>query len=177
MKGIIFTEFLDMVEKKFSIDMVDQIIEASHLSHGGSYTAVGTYPHTEMVELVVNLGKQTGIPVKDLLIQFGTHLFLKLAELYPQFVNEQFGLLPFLESIENHIHIQVKKLYPDAELPQFKTKLIHEKKLEMVYISERHFGDLAEGLLIGAITFFKQEASLKRERQLDETIKFYIEII
>ena len=85
--------------------------------------------------------------------------------------------MSFLESIENHIHVQVKKLYPDAELPQFKTKLLHEKKLEMIYASERHLGDLAEGLLMGAIEFFQQEASLKRERQLDETIKFTIELI
>jgi hypothetical protein len=177
MKGIIFTEFLDMVEMKFSIDTVDQIIEASNLESGGSYTSVGTYPHTEMAELVVNLGRVTGIPVKDLLIAFGNYLFNRLATMYPNFVVFENGLLSFLESIENHIHIQVKKLYPDAELPKFNTKLIHEKKLEMIYLSERHLGDLAEGLLMGAIEYFKQEASLKRERQLDETIKFTIELI
>ncbi len=177
MKGIIFTEFLDMVEMKFSIDTVDQIIEASNLESGGSYTSVGTYPHTEMTELVVNLGRVTGIPVKDLLIAFGNYLFNRLATMYPNFVVFENGLLSFLESIENHIHIQVKKLYPDAELPKFNTKLIHEKKIEMIYLSERHLGDLAEGLLMGAIEYFKQEASLKRERQLDETIKFTIELI
>jgi hypothetical protein len=127
MKGIIFTEFLDMVEKKFSIDTVDKIIESSNLASGGSYTSVGTYPHTEMAELVVNLGRETGIPVKDLLIAFGNYLFNRLAVLYPSFVVFENGLLFFLESIENHIHIQVRKLYPDAELPQFNTKLIHEK--------------------------------------------------
>jgi hypothetical protein len=177
MKGVIFTEFLDMVEKKFSIDTVDKIIESSNLASGGSYTSVGTYPHTEMAELVVNLGRETGIPVKDLLIAFGNYLFSRLTNLYPGFVVFENGLLFFLESIENHIHIQVRKLYPDAELPQFNTKRIHEKKLEMIYVSERHLGDLAEGLLMGAIEFFKQEASLKRERQLDETIRFTIELI
>jgi len=177
MKGIIFTEFLDMVEKKFSIETVDQIIESSNLASGGSYTSVGTYPHTEMAELVINLGKETGIPVKDLLIAFGNYLFNRLTILYPNFVVFENGLLFFLESIENHIHIQVRKLYPDAELPQFNTKRIHEKKLEMIYVSERHLGDLAEGLLLGAIEFFKQEASLKIERQLDETINFTIELI
>jgi hypothetical protein len=177
MKGIIFTEFLEMVEKEFSAETVDTIIDNSNLESGGSYTSVGTYPHIEMVELVNNLAKETGIPVKNLLISFGNYLFKSLSVLYPNFVNKKIGLLNFLESIENHIHIQVKKLYPDAELPQFKTKLIHEKKLEMTYISERHLGDLAEGLLMGAIEFFQEEASLKRERELDETIKFTIELI
>ena len=31
MKGLIFTEFLTMVEKKFSMDLVDEIIEMSEL--------------------------------------------------------------------------------------------------------------------------------------------------
>ena len=42
MKGIIFTEFLDLVEEKFGLEMVDKIIEQSNLDSGGIYTSVGT---------------------------------------------------------------------------------------------------------------------------------------
>ena len=43
MKGIVFTEFLEMVEDKFSFDVVDTIIEQSELESGGVYNAgVGT---------------------------------------------------------------------------------------------------------------------------------------
>jgi len=55
MKGVVFTEFLDMVEAKFSADMVDDIIDDAKLASGGAYTAVGTYPHSEMVALGVAL--------------------------------------------------------------------------------------------------------------------------
>lgn len=46
MKGIIFTEFLDMVDEQFGFEVTEHIIEkAKHqLSTGGSYSAVGTYP-------------------------------------------------------------------------------------------------------------------------------------
>ena len=45
MKGMVFTELLDMVEDKFGIDMVDSIIEDADLPVSkGVYTAVGTYP-------------------------------------------------------------------------------------------------------------------------------------
>ena len=37
MKGMIFTEFLEMVEAKFSADMVDDIIADSDLPHGGQW--------------------------------------------------------------------------------------------------------------------------------------------
>jgi len=43
MKGIIFTEFLEMVEDRFSPEIADRIIEAADLPSGGAYTAIGTY--------------------------------------------------------------------------------------------------------------------------------------
>ena len=49
MKGMIFTEFLDMVEERFGLAVADRIIEAGGSSTGGAYTAVGTYDHREMV--------------------------------------------------------------------------------------------------------------------------------
>ena len=45
MKGIVFREFIDMVESQFSLETADAIIQASSLSTHGAYTTVGTYPH------------------------------------------------------------------------------------------------------------------------------------
>lgn len=45
MKGIVFTEFVDMVEAQFSADMVDDILDDAAPASGGAYTAVGTYDH------------------------------------------------------------------------------------------------------------------------------------
>ncbi len=45
MKGVVFTEFIEMVEDQFSADMVDDIIDDAQPPSGGAYTAVGTYDH------------------------------------------------------------------------------------------------------------------------------------
>jgi hypothetical protein len=68
MKGMVFTEFLEMVEDKFGFDTADDIIETSKdkLSTEGIYTAVGTYPHTEIITLVTNLSTVTKISVPKL---------------------------------------------------------------------------------------------------------------
>ena len=42
MKGIVFTEFLEMVESKFGIEMVNGLLDSSELASGGVYSAVGT---------------------------------------------------------------------------------------------------------------------------------------
>ncbi len=58
MKGIVFTEFLEMVEDKFGLETVDSIIENSNLPSEGIYTSVGTYDFNEMVSLITSLHKK-----------------------------------------------------------------------------------------------------------------------
>ena len=75
MKGIVFTEFLEMVESHHSADMVDDIIDAARLVSGGIYTAVATYPHQELVDLILALCERTNKSVQDELRDFGRYLF------------------------------------------------------------------------------------------------------
>ena len=79
MKGIVFTEFLEMVESRYSADVVDEILEGSALPSGGIYTSVGTYDHGEMISLLSALGKHTGLGNQELLCAFGEYLFGRFA--------------------------------------------------------------------------------------------------
>ena len=171
MKGMVFTEFLEMVESKFSADMVDDIIDDSDLASGGAYTAVGTYDHGELVQMVVALAKRTDLPVPALVQAFGLHLFGRFHAMYPAFFQDIASALDFLEGIESVIHTEVRKLYPDAQLPKFDCTRSADG-LDMVYSSPRHFGDLAEGLIKGAVEFFGDKVSVHRADQPDGSIRF-----
>lgn len=176
MKGVIFTEFLSMVEDAHGLDMVDTIIDNSDLPHsGGAYTAVGTYPHTEIVSLVINLSKETGVEVSELLKAYGRHLFHRLADLYPAFVNNTNAPLDFLEQVETYIHVEVRKLYPDAELPSFECSRPHSpNQLHMVYHSVRHMEDVCEGLIRGSLEHFNTTAEIERQSVNDDSELFII---
>ena len=165
MKGIVFTKFIEMVETQFSIDMAEDMIEACALPHGGAYTAVGTYDHQEMVALLVQLSRMTDKPVPDLLRAYGNYLFGQFAQLYPVFFEGVTTSLAFAGQIDAVIHVEVMKLYPDAQLPRFETLLQSADELKIVYRSDRHLGDLAEGLLQACIAHFGEQNSvcLKRE--------------
>lgn len=167
MKGIVFSEFLDLVEDKFGADMVDDIIDDSNVPSGGAYTAVGTYDHQEIVDLVVSLSKHTGISVPDLLKVYGQHLFGQLIAGYPIFLEGVDDVFGFLRTLENHIHVEVRKLYPEAELPKFVMEE-SDGKMSMHYQSERPFADLAEGLLNGCIHHFDQQVAFEREDVTDD---------
>lgn len=163
MKGVVFTEFLEMVEDKFSADMVDDIIDEANPPSGGAYSAVGTYDHAEIVALVVALSAHSGIPTNDLLRIFGEHLFGRFVIGYPGFFEGITDCFEFLSGIENIIHAEVRKLYPDAELPKFEVEQHDADRLVMRYYSKRHFEDLAEGLIHGCIAYFGGSIVLSRE--------------
>ena len=74
MTGMVFTEFLDRVEAKFSPATADQFICAAPGRTGGAYTAVGRYEHTERVNRVLALHHATQVPVPELICTFGRHL-------------------------------------------------------------------------------------------------------
>ncbi|HMN94627.1 MAG TPA: heme NO-binding domain-containing protein [Hydrogenophaga sp.] len=163
MKGVVFTEFLGMVEEAFSAEMVDDIIDDADPPSGGAYTAVGTYPHDEMVAMVVALSRRTGIAVPDLVRAFGKHLFGRFVQAYPSFFDGVDSTFQFLSGIEDIIHAEVLKLYPDAELPRFDIEHHDPRRLTLLYRSPRHFEDLAEGLMLGCIDHFKERIVLRRE--------------
>ena len=75
MKGIVFTEFLELVEAKFGLEMVDTIISQSELDSGGVYTSIGTYSFSEMRSLLKNLSSNTQISIDNLLLVYAEHFF------------------------------------------------------------------------------------------------------
>ena len=168
MKGVVFTEFLEMVENEFGYETVDQIITAGKLPSEGVYTAVGTYDHQEMFTLVGELSKKTNIKPEVLVESFGKYLFQTFTKAYPQMFAGSPGLFSFLSKIEDTIHVEVQKLYPDAQLPTFDTRRIGTDKLEMIYHSERRLAMLAIGLIKGAIKYFPEKANVEIE-ELSET--------
>jgi hypothetical protein len=162
MKGMVFTEFLEMVENKFGYEMVDDLLETTDLPSGGSYTAVGTYDHSEIVKLVVNLSEKSGIEIPILLHTFGKYLFGQFAKGYKHFFAQSKNSFDFLGGIENYIHVEVRKLYPDAELPRFEIKRVSDSELSMVYFSDRAMSDFAHGLIDGCGEHYGESLTINR---------------
>lgn len=176
MKGIVFTEFLEMVENKFGYEVVDHIIQESQLESNGVYTSIGTYSHAEIVQLLSNLSITTKVDAQVLLKAFGEYLFDTFLKTYPQFFDAEDNAFDFLKSIDNHIHVEVQKLYPDATLPKFDTQEHEDGTLFMVYKSERKMGALAEGLIEKSIEHYKVPHSVHKEilEESGSEVKFTI---
>lgn len=163
MKGIVFQGFLNLVEETFGLEMMDAIIEESNLASGGAYTSVGTYDYGEIVTMAGHLSARTGIPLSDLVRTFGTYLFTHLASAHPALIAKLSNAFEMLDSIERDIHREVRKLYPDAELPYLDCEIGNNDTLNLLYRSKRPLADVAHGLIEGCAAHFNEAITITRE--------------
>ena len=168
MKGMVFTEFIEFVEDKFGFEVSDYIISNSELKSDGVYTAVGTYDFQEMVNLLISLQAKTEIPIAQLLEVFGHHLFNRFVDLYPEFMEQSQSLFDFIGKIDQYIHVEVKKLYPDAELPKIVVNNQTDDYMDIIYKSDRKLGVFALGLLKGASEFFKVPLDIEMNNLVED---------
>jgi hypothetical protein len=162
LKGVVFTEFMEMVEARMGLDMLDRIITEAELPNDGAYTAVGTYDHAELVRLVTALSNATDLTTSQLVFMFGEQLFHRFSVGYPALFGDAPTAFDFLSRIDGVIHVEVRKLYPDAELPKLECVRPSANALIIMYSSPRGFGDLAEGLIAGCIKHFGEPISYTR---------------
>ena len=176
MKGIIFTEFLDLVEDKFGLEMVDKIIKQSELQSGGAYTTIGTYRFSEMLQLLQNLSNNTTISIDNLLLTYAEHFFSVIETSYPGLLETFNDPIEMLSSIENHIHIEVRKIYPDAELPEFIVLEKTKDSLTLIYKSSRAMHHFGLGLMNKTFEHFNATATIVLEKIKEDgtEVKFVI---
>lgn len=160
MKGMVFKELLSMVEQNFGEEFADDLIDSLQLDSDGAYTSVGTYDHSEILAIVTKLSEKTGADSRDLVKAFGKHLLATFFKIHPEYFQVE-SASAFLSSVDQFIHIEVKKLYPDAELPKLDFSEVNDTTISIAYESKRPFADLAEGLIEMTFEHFKENVSIE----------------
>lgn len=161
-KGDVFTEFLTFVESALGAEIVDQILDdcAPSLSTGGAYTAVGAYPCAEMGALLGALSRRSERPPNELLRGFGEALAGAFVAAYPDYFKGSSNFFDFVERIDSYIHVEVLKLYPDAESPRFETLSREDDAITLRYTSPRALYDLAIGLFLATAAHYTENVDV-----------------
>ena len=161
MKGIIFTSFIDFVEEQFDATVVEDMLDGSELSTGGAYTIVGTYPSRELLDMAGFIIKRYDLEPSSFLQSLGEFTFGKLVGRYDTLVSEFRDSFDCIYHVDQTIHKNVRKLYPDAELPDMKARLSDDgNRLTLEYRSTRPFMFLAHGLITGCLKYYGDTAEL-----------------
>lgn len=160
MKGLVFIELLKMADGVFGEMTVDRVLDAAPLKSGGAYTAVGYYDCAELIILVDAFSRESGIARPELERRFGHWVMNSFATGYPEFFVKYDTAFRMLEAIEDDIHLEVRKLYPDAELPSFSTFRHSESDLELIYKSERPLASFCYGLIEACFQKYGESATV-----------------
>ncbi|WP_181880967.1 heme NO-binding domain-containing protein [Crenobacter cavernae] len=176
MLGMVFTEFVEMVESAFSSELADAMLVAAKLPHGGSYTAVGYYPHEEIVRLVAALARLTGEPAEGLVQAFGRHLLKVFSTAHPAFFASKVNAFDLLACVDAEIHREVRKLYPDSQLPTIEVIGRDAQSITLQYRSPRSMEALALGLIEGTGLHYGTPLTItqSKARDADDTTLFHV---
>ncbi len=162
MKGMVFVELLEMAESILGEDAVDDVLAKTDLASGGAYTAVGNYSCTELMTLVKAFSDHSGAGVSDLQRAFGRWMHGRFVKSYPGFFRDKPDALSMFEAIEGEVHVEVRKLYPDVELPTFDTERPSPDELKLIYTSPRPLTDFCHGLIEACVDHYGVSAEIDR---------------
>ena len=178
MKGIIFTEFLELVEREFGLDVLDQMLESA--GDKGVYTSVGSYDHRDLVSLIISLSKLTKTSAEELQRVFGQAVFINLYNSLPDSapIADCKTTFQFIRQVENYIHLEVKKLYPDAKPPQFDFLSESESTLEFDYHSARCMPHVCLGLIQGCSNKLNEKLTIQMDNQSTDGshVRFHLSV-
>lgn len=162
MKGIVFNVLKGMVEVNSGIGAWDEALMATEVD--GAYTTLGSYPDEELVRIVDHLAKTQGISSADFLNKFGRHAFRAMMESCRHITSRYADSRSLLRALNEVIHPEVRKLYPDSETPDFRVVGESTVMLELEYMSQRSLCSFAVGMAAGAIDYFQERAHIQQPR-------------
>lgn len=160
MKGVIFNLLERAVTDEYGADVWDDLIDDAGV--GGAYSSLGNYDDAEIEALVAAAAAKTGRTRGEVLHWFGVRAMPLLRELYPSLFDPHATSQDFVLSVNEMIHPEVRKLYPDAVCPFFHTRRHGEDAVTMTYESDRDMIDLAHGFMDGAAAVFGDRIAVEK---------------
>lgn len=162
MKGIVFNLLQELVVRDHGEDAWDGLLERADVD--GAYTTLGSYPDAELLALVGAASELLDTPADELVRWFGRESIPAFAASHAHFFDGHDSTRPFLLTLTDMIHPEVRKLYPGANVPDFAYDVSSDEVLLMRYASERQLCTFAEGLIEGAATHFGEQATISQSR-------------
>jgi len=158
MKGVIFNLAEQVVTDTYGADTWDQLLEDADVD--GAFTSLGNYPDEQLYALVAAAATRLGVDSGAVVRIIGQGAMPMLAARYPDFFAPHSSTRPFLLTLNDIIHPEVRKLYPGADVPEFGFEEEGEDVLLLEYRSHRQLCTLAEGFIVGAATHYRQTVTI-----------------
>lgn len=154
MKGIVFNLLERVVSSEYGEDAWDQLLEQAGVE--GAYTSLGGYPDEEFYRLIGAASRMLNPCPEDPARWFACGAMPLMAAKYPEFFLPHRSTRPFLLTLNDVIHPEVRKIYPGADVPVFDYDTSSTETLVMHYSSHRKLCSLALGFIEGATAHYRE---------------------
>ncbi|NWL76761.1 heme NO-binding protein [Pseudomonas taiwanensis] len=158
MKGIVFNLLEEVVTRHQGEDAWDALLDGTGLD--GVYTALGSYPDDHIYRLVAAAAEALDMSSFEVLRWFGREAMPSLASRYPAYFDPHDSTHPFILSVNQIIHPEVRMIYPGADVPTFGFRDETDGTLMMTYRSPRRLCALAHGFIEGAAVHFGESLAV-----------------
>ncbi len=162
MQGIVFQVLEACYVDAFGPEAWFDVAAVADASDTYSYAV--SYPDAELGRLVAAIAAAQGMNAAQALRWFGEHAIPHFRALAPELFQHYRACWPFLRSLNDIIHPQVRQLYPGVSVPDFEYPDAEGDAQIIVYRSARRMCALAEGLMLGAATHFGETLLIAQSR-------------
>ncbi|MEV6678194.1 heme NO-binding domain-containing protein [Streptomyces erythrochromogenes] len=176
--GIVFNLVEQIVAEEHGEATWDALIDEAGVD--GAYASLGNYPDQEVMALATAACTRFDCSMDTLLRWLGKKSVPVFAERYPHFFERYRTVTPFLTSLNDFIHPEVKLLYPGASPPLFEFDTPAPDRLVITYSSERKMCMFGEGLVEGSAEHYGQRVSIEQSRCMlrgDEKCDLVIDLL
>ena len=168
MKGIIFVKLNQFVDELWGEEFWDALLQEATLPSEGIYTSVATYDDEELFTLVGLIMLKQELSAQQAQFAFGQWMFKELLLAAPPEAHKFTDVFEFLYGVQAVIHVEVKKLNPEAILPEFEFIQETDNSLPFHYISPRHMCYFCEGIIQGLAAHTGQTVSVEQPECVHE---------
>jgi len=154
MKGVIFNLLERFIVDGWGDHVYDEILAGCPLHTQGAFVGPATYPDADLFAIVGKTCERLGLPPATALHAFGRYLAPRLAERVPGLVAAHAHPKTFLQTIDDVIHVEVRKLFKDAQPPRVTWTDPGPDQLVLHYSSTRPLCGLVGGLIEGTGLMF-----------------------
>lgn len=164
MKGVIFKILEQFVHDTFGPEFFEEVLDETSLETTPPFLGPGTYPDQDLIALVGTTIAKAGLELEDALFAVGKYAFPKLADSFPGITDQHADARSLVRSVHSVIHVEVRKLFPEASPPDFEYGEAPDGRLELTYRSSRKLCWFLRGLLAGCAEHYESEVHVEESR-------------
>lgn len=174
MKNLFFQELIEMMEIRFGQEIKDHVLDNSHLDHSGSFKTRDQYDSAQFMRMVANFGRLIQLPYNSTMRAFGRHLNKNLIKKFPNIFESQKDTFSLFKNFDVVLR-EVKKYFPESQIPKVTFKDAGPNNLTIIYDSELPLADVAEGMLLSTIDYYQEKitVNITASSRVDENKRIF----